>query len=164
MKLSLCLLLLSSLKSKTQVICFDCLCDQFLEEARNDQASTHSNSFEKAKMEDGKKKKKHKSWRRSLSFWVRLQRNGRYEAAPKAKSLMDTIGSGEGNRRFSGPLFGNGSRLAHLHHKLRHSASGPLSSCFTPTRAEESELPYRCIGHQRHPLDPQAFGPIYLVT
>ncbi|KAG6493671.1 hypothetical protein ZIOFF_048664 [Zingiber officinale] len=106
--------------------------------------------------------KEKKTWIRALSllFKFREKKSGAEEAAAlKAKSSRL---SGAEQKPRSGPLFVNSRRFGQLHEKMGLSSSGPLSFCFTPTRAEETEVPYSCLGHQNHALAVQAFGPIYL--
>ncbi|WOK93291.1 hypothetical protein Cni_G01988 [Canna indica] len=122
---------------------------ELLEEARSHSSDSlfslvKLDSFEKAKMKEAKKKKK--TWRRPMFSWFNSQKSAR-------KSSKDVT---------SPTLAGNGSRLVHLQQKL----SGPLiSSCFTPTRAAESdEASYRYLGRRSSSGAHQAFGPIYMVT
>ncbi|CAL9045033.1 unnamed protein product, partial [Musa banksii] len=104
------------------------------------------------------------TWKSFLCFWFKIRKSAREEASPKTKSLKKSNLLDAEHRPFSGPLFGNGSKFAHLHRQIRISTSGPLASCFTPTRSEDTEVPYRFLEHQNHPLRAHAFGPIYLVT
>ncbi|CAL9073277.1 unnamed protein product [Musa textilis] len=140
---------------------------KFLEEARNHASNIlsppQSDSLEKVRMKDTKKKKK-KTWQRSVSFWFKFRKSAGEEATSKTDTLKDSNPLDADHRPFSGRLFGNGSKFSQLHRRIRQSTSGPLACCFTPTRAEETELPYRYLDHQNHPLRAQAFGPIYLVT
>lgn len=141
--------------------------DQFLEEARNHASNIlslpQSDSLEKVRMKDTKKKKK--TWQRSVSFWFKFGRSAGEEATSKTNTLKDSSNPLDADHRpMSGRLFGNGSKFSQLHRRIRQSTSGPLACCFTPTRAEETEVPYRYLDHQNHPLRAQAFGPIYLVT
>ncbi|KAJ8498531.1 hypothetical protein OPV22_009083 [Ensete ventricosum] len=136
---------------------------KFLEEARNHASSVlslpQSDSLEKVRMKDAKKK----TWKRSVSFWFKFRKSAGEEATSKTNNtLKDSNPLDADHRPFSGPLFGNGSKFSQLHQRIRQSTSGPLACCFTPTRAEETEVPYRYLDHQSHPLRAQAFGPIYL--
>ncbi|CAL9082489.1 unnamed protein product [Musa acuminata var. zebrina] len=144
---------------------------KFLEEARNHASNIlslpQSDSLEKVRMKDTKKKKK-KTWPRSVSFWFKFGKSAGEEATSKTNNTLKDSSSSNpldaDHRPLSGRLFGNGSKFSQLHRRIRQSTSGPLACCFTPTRAEETEVPYRFLDHQNHPLRAQAFGPIYLVT
>ncbi|XP_042380826.1 uncharacterized protein LOC121973473 isoform X1 [Zingiber officinale] len=100
-----------------------------------------------------KKKKKKKTWRRILSFLLTFkQKSGEEEKAPVRTEPLK--------------LSCSGGLFAHLLQKrVRLTPSGTLSSCFTPSMAEEdSEVPYKCLEHQNQVLGAKPFGPIYLVT
>ncbi|URE04601.1 hypothetical protein MUK42_22611 [Musa troglodytarum] len=138
----------------------------FLEEARNYASDVafslpQSNSAATAKTKDSKGKN---TWKSVLCFWFKIRKSAREEASPKTKSSKKSNLRDAEQRPFSGPLTGNGSKFAHPHRKIRISTSGPLATCFTPTRAEDTEVPYRLLEHRHHPSRAHAFGPVYLVT
>lgn len=142
--------------------------DQILEEARK-----HANnvkfllsplhSEEKVEVEDTKNKK---SWKRSLFLWFKLGKKSSKQSRTSKSNYSSNCSHVPNHKRgpVSGPLFGNGGNLGLIQRGIRRSTSGPLATCFTPTRAEENEVPYMCLAQQSRPSGAKAFGPIYLVT
>ncbi|CAL9066279.1 uncharacterized protein LOC103976114 [Musa acuminata AAA Group] len=122
----------------------------------------NSDSFRK---KVGMKERKNKTWKRSLSSWFKFHQKKAAEEAPpttkfaKGSNPLDTERS-----LFSGPLFGNSRRFGMVQQHNWLAASGPLACCFTPTRAEETEVPYMYLDNHNNPVGTQAFGPVYLVT
>ncbi|XP_072991337.1 uncharacterized protein [Typha latifolia] len=143
---------------------------KFLQEARKHANDVKLSSLPSNSVQDtaaGAEGAKKKSWKRYLSFWFKFQNNKSRMQQHKTSQTKSSTGSCPRNPRrgpVSGPIFGNGGRLAQIHHSIKRTASGPLAGCFTPTRAEESAVPYMYLDKQSHAIDRQAFGPIYLVT
>ncbi|XP_008783385.2 uncharacterized protein LOC103702647 [Phoenix dactylifera] len=122
-----------------------------------------SNSEEKKVEVEATKNKK--SWKRSLFFWFKLgKKSSKQSGTFKTNSSNCSHVPNHKHGPVSGPLFGNGGNLALIQRSIRRSTSGPLAHCFTPTKAEENEVPYLRLAQQSHPSAVQAFGPIYLVT
>ncbi|URD87651.1 hypothetical protein MUK42_27276 [Musa troglodytarum] len=137
---------------------------KIVEEGRNQRELSLPNS-DSFKKKVGMKERKNKTWKRSLSSWFKFQKKKAAEEAPpttkfsKGSNPLDTERS-----LFSGPLFGNSRRFGMVQQHNRLVAPGPLACCFTPTRAEETEVPYMHLDNRNNPMGTQAFGPVYLVT
>ncbi|KAJ0983746.1 hypothetical protein J5N97_002102 [Dioscorea zingiberensis] len=144
------------------------VCDQFLEEARkhaNDiimnSARPSLNSVEKYIPSESRKKSSQKSWKNTLLlFWWKSEKK-------KKKSNADNAGTTlERKKRHSasGPLSSAGKERGRGGGLGGRPMSGPLSSCFTPTRAEDTEVPYMCLEQQDYPHRIHSHGPLYKVT
>ncbi|XP_010937243.1 uncharacterized protein [Elaeis guineensis] len=138
-----------------------------------EEASKHTNDvkfslspvYSEEKKVEVEAAKNKKSWKRSLFFWFKLgKKSSKHSRTSKTNASNCSHVPNHKHGPVSGPLFGNGGNLAHIQRSIRRSTSGPLASCFTPTRAEENEVRYMCLAQQSHPSVVQAFGPIYLVT
>lgn len=144
-------------------------CDQFLEEARKHANSVKLestlHSYEKTTAAAGTDKGK-RSWKNTLFFWRKSAKkeNKSHEGMPTRAANGSAASNRRTGRPVSGPLPRSYKDRAGTGHRVSRPLSGPLAGCFTPTRAEETEIPYMSVGTQRHSNGVKPFGPIYRVT
>ncbi|KAH7655313.1 hypothetical protein IHE45_18G001900 [Dioscorea alata] len=139
---------------------------KFLEEARkhaNDvilnSAKPSSNSVENIIRGESTKASK-KSWKNIWLFW---RKPGKMNNAGDDRSLKTTKKKNNSlsHAHAGKDNVGGGGRGP----RMSRPKSGPLSSCFTPTRAEETEVPYMCLDQPDYPHSVlHNHGPIYKVT